>query len=476
MVSKKTKIIATLGPSSRDLQTITELLQNGADVFRLNFSHGTHEDHAQSIALVKEAAAALGINPAILADLQGPKIRTGRTPQDQAITITRDSTVYITSQISECTAENIYVDLPDLDRDLKVGDSIILNDGVLSLVVVAIEADLFRVKCRALNTGTYSSRKGVNFPNAHLSVPSITQKDRDDIEFIRTQPVDFVALSFVRRAEDIVELKKILGADLNHLRIIAKIEKPEAAADIDRIIDTCDGIMVARGDLGVETPIANITILQKDLIRHANAKAKTVIVATQMLESMMDRLIPTRAEASDISNAILDGCDAVMLSGETAAGKYPVAAVSMMAKIIDATENSHYFLHAHKTLIIDNSNFSRRAICNAALIASDKLGSVPIVVFTEDGEDVWYLSKLRPAGSLYAFSHSVNIVRQLALSWDTRAVLVDDMNQTELIESIEKHIVDAGFAKVGESIILINGSSKDSWGANSLRVKKVGEA
>jgi len=326
-----------------------------------------------------------------------------------------------------------------------------------------------------MNRGTYASHKGVNFPKTELSVPALTEKDLQDLAFILTQNAHFIALSFVRRPEDLIQLKQNVGQSSQKVRIIAKIEKPQAAARIDEILTVCDGIMVARGDLGVEMSLAQVPTLQKDLIHQANQAGKTVIVATQMLESMIQHYNPTRAEVSDVANAILDGTDAVMLSGETATGQYPVETVETMREIISATESSSYYKRTPVDLTLSGRNVSH-AMCEAAAWASRDLQDIPILIFTLSGETAWYMSKIRPQAPIWAFSPDSVVVAQLALAWNTRAFQIPfegDLNR--LIGIAEKKLVQAGVVKDTAQIVIVSGTLPLKGATNFVRVKPVGD-
>lgn len=472
---KKTKIIATLGPATAGMEMIEQLLLAGVNVFRLNFSHGSHTEHARTIELIQTGIRKTGLTAAILADLQGPKIRTGKTRENREITLEAGNTVRITAEAAECTEELISIDYPPLLDDLRPGNIILLNDGAVALKVQTIDNITRKAICEVLNSGKYSSHKGVNFPHAQLSLPALTEKDRADLEFILTQPIQFIALSFVRSPKDLLELQKIVSATRNDIRVIAKIEKPEAADQIDAILAACDGIMVARGDLGVETSVATVPMLQKNLIHQANLAGKIVIVATQMLESMIQNATPTRAEASDVANALLDGTDAVMLSGETAVGKYPVHTVEIMSRIIHTTELSTYyagfFRRAHK--VCQNA---AHAVCEAAVLASQDLGNIPILVFTLSGSTAWYVSKIRTSGPLLAFSPSDQVVAQLSLAWNTTAFqLPFEDNLVQLLRIAEELLLARNWVQAGDRVVIISGTVPVQGATNFLRIKAIGE-
>ena len=399
---KKTKIIATIGPSSSSPSVIAELISKGVDIFRLNFSHGTHQILLQAIKDIRQQQTFLNKEIGILADLQGPKIRTGRTIDDKPVTIQKGAIVRLTSEKIISSADTISIDYPGLAKEVDTGQLIMINDGAIRLKVDRI-SNIGELFCTVISGGSYSSRKGVNLPDVDLATPSLTEKDRADLDFILEQDVQFIALSFVRKAADLEELKSIVSSRKKDIKIIAKIEKPEAASKADEILAACDGIMVARGDLGVETDPSVVPILQKKLIESADKAGKVVIVATQMLESMINNPLPTRAEASDVANAILDRTDAIMLSGETAVGAYPVRAVEMMVEIAQKAESSDYMPRD----LVDLSRIGihpPRAICDAAILASRDMGKIPICIFTISGDTAFYISKKRSLSPLFVFA------------------------------------------------------------------------
>ena len=471
---RKTKIIATLGPKTSSEEAVKELIIHGVNTFRLNFSHGTHEQIKNLIDIINKTKKDLNKSVSILADLQGPKIRTGETPGNQQILLKHGKDVYLTSKAVICSSDLIHVSYKHLVKDVKKNERILINDGLIALKVIEIDVLNNQIKCKVENSGFYSSHKGVNFPDSTLSVPALTKKDENDLKFILTQKIDYIALSFVRKADDLKKLISLIPKS-NNLRIIAKIEKPEAIDNIADIIDNSDGIMVARGDLGVETSIAKVPLIQKDLINYAIVKAKTVIVATQMLESMIHHYLPTRAESTDITNAILDGADALMLSGETAVGDYPYMSVQMMSDIIMETEHSPHYPKS----IIDldfNSHSASQAICDAAAYASKDLNDCPVLVFTLSGQTAWYLSNTRIQGSIFAFSPDKIVVSQLALAWNTNSFKVTKRkDMMSLINEAERCLVDNGFAYNNDMVIIISGALIIPGSTNNLRIKRIGK-
>jgi len=474
---KKTRIVATLGPASGSPEMIRALLQEGVNVFRFNFSHSDHKSHTANLNTVYEVSRELGIYPALLADLQGPKIRTGKTADNAPITLHSGAKVVLTMDEGVvCTDSLISIDHPTLAQEISDGQEIAINDGLIRLKAERIDRDKNLIHCVVTDGGVYSSRKGVNLPNVHLSIPSVTEKDKSDLEFILANPFQFIALSFVRTAQDLKELKSIMNGRRPDLKIIAKIEKPEAAFNIESILRECDGIMVARGDLGVEAHTYQVPIIQKDLIYKANQAAKSVIVATQMLESMIENPVPTRAESTDVANAIFDGTDAVMLSGETAMGHYPQAAVQMMTQIALAAESSNYFPTKIHDLSILNK-YPPHALCEAAAYASIDLGAIPVIVITASGDTAQYLSKIRCQSPIFAFSPDENVVRQMSLTWNVRAHLLDFKwgDIVDILRRAEGMLVERGLVENNALVAVLSGSIPIKGATSFLRIKRVGE-
>ena len=473
---KKTRIVATLGPASNSPEKIRALLKDGVNVFRFNFSHSDHEKHIANLKTVYDVSKEMGVYPALLADLQGPKIRTGKTAGDAPVTIHTGGTVVLTAENVVCTDSLISIDHHTLAQEIDVGQEIAINDGLIRLKVKQIDRDKKQVTCDVTDGGVYSSRKGVNLPNVHLSIPSVTDKDKDDLEFILTQPFQFIALSFVRAAKDLKELKALMNGRRPDIKIIAKIEKPEAAHNIESILRECDGIMVARGDLGVEAHTYQVPVIQKDLIHKANMAAKSVIVATQMLESMIQNPVPTRAESTDVANAIFDGTDAVMLSGETATGAYPEAAVQMMTLIAQVAETSDYFNRKIRDLSILNK-YPPHALCEAAAYASNDLGLIPIIVITASGETAHYISKIRCQSPIFAFSPDENVVRQMSLTWNVQAHLLDFKwgDIVDILHRAEELLVERGLVAKNDLVAVLAGSIPIKGATSFLRIKRVGD-
>ena len=421
--SSQTKVVATIGPASSSKEVLRNLFHEGVDVCRLNFSHGTQEDHLKVINNILELNQELNVNVAILADLQGPKIRIGDVENDHIELLDGAEVTFVTEKCTG-TAKKIYLSYHEFPKDVNIGDVILIDDGKIKLETIETNKT-DTVKAKIIHGGIVSSKKGVNLPNTKISIPSLTEKDIDDANFVLDNNVDWIALSFVRSVDDVILLKEIVRQKKKFARIIAKIEKPEALDDIDNIIDASNGIMVARGDLGVEVPFDQVPLIQKDLVKRCIAKAKPVIIATQMLESMISNFRPTRAEANDVANAVLDGADALMLSAETSTGKYPVDSVAAMQKIIDWTEKSFNF--NRETLPIANSRtFLPDSICLNACRLASQTNARAIVTFTYSGYTAFAISSYRPNAKVYVFTRNKTLLRKMSLVWGVRAYYHDE--------------------------------------------------
>ena len=452
---RKTKIVATLGPASLD--KVKELIIAGVNVFRLNFSHGTQDVHAANIAKIREFAKELDTNIAILADLQGPKIRCGMV-KEPGILLEVGQDFIISTE--ECLGEGsrvstIYTPLSD---EVKPGNRILLDDGLLELEVVEVKGK--DVHTKVIVGGKLTSRKGINLPNVDIKAPALTEKDTEDLRFILTQDVDYVALSFVRKPEDLDLVYQIMNEAGRHLKVISKIEKPEALVDIDAIIEKSDGLMVARGDLGVEIPAEQVPTEQKRMIEKCNKVGKPVIVATQMLDSMIRNPRPTRAEASDVANAVLDGASAVMLSGESASGSYPIQSVEFMAKIIKNAEENFFTESGLKRGQIDyNIDTDVEGITYSTVNLSDMLGAKLIVCVTDSGSTVRQTARYRPLPPIIAVSDIENpVTRELSLAWGVNVLPVEGLAHTdECFLRIENKIKELDYLKDGDLVIITAG-------------------
>ena len=472
---RHTKIVATVGPASDSVETLSALINAGVNVFRLNFSHGTHDSHRESIAKIRTAEKNVGREVAILQDLCGPKIRVGKMQNDKIELKSGQETV-VTSKEVLGTPEKFQTQYEELPKDVKPGERILLDDGALELEVVSASGD--EIRTRVVRGGFLKNHKGMNLPGVSVSAPSVTPKDLDDLKVGLAEGVDFVALSFVRRAEDMNPVREALKRAYSQARLIATLEKPEAIDAIAGIITKADGIMVARGDLGIERPLPRVPMLQKHLIRLANSKDRYVITATQMLESMTQNALPTRAEVSDVANAIVDGTDAVMLSGETAAGVNPVGAVEMMAAIALETEK---YLEKQRppwgwSQSLSAENPMQDALGHAALKLVEDLDIKAVVVHTQTGGTALFLSKARPFAPIVAFTPDEGAARRLHLYWGVMSVHAPDIKtRAEFRASASRFVIEHGLVAPGERIILVSGSSFGQVGAaDAIMVATVG--
>jgi pyruvate kinase len=452
----RTKIVATVGPASDTYEKLLELVKAGANVFRLNFSHGTHEDKLKIIEHVKKINKTEPFNIAILGDLQGPKLRVGEIINDALPLLPGDILTFTNTKLVG-TKERIYVSYPDLHKDVKPGNIIMIDDGKIEVQVKKILHN-HDVQVEVLLGGVLSSKKGINLPDTKISLPAITEKDEIDLEFIIEQELDWVALSFVRKVEDITNLRIKLKERKSKTKIIAKIEKPEAIENIRSIIIESDGIMIARGDLGVELPVEKVPLIQKQIIRKCLHRAKPVIVATQMMESMIERIKPNRSEITDVANAVLEGADAVMLSGETATGLHPSLVVETMRKIILEVEATDYRYNLEEVLQpqAHSPSFLSDAICyNACNLAKDVTADA-LVGMTQSGYTAFMLSSYRPKAPLYIFTKERTLVNQLSLSWGVRAFYYDEEESLDEIFADQLDILkERQFIKQSDLVVSV---------------------
>ena len=470
-VLRRSKIVCTIGPSSNTEPALRSLMQAGMDVARLNFSHGSHADHARVIDLLRALASAEGRTICILQDLQGPKIRTGALKGHQPVALKAGAKVTITTREVEGTAELISTTFKDLPGEMQPGSRILLSDGRIELRVIAVDGQ--EIECEVINGGMLAEHQGINLPGAALSIPALTDKDRKDLEFGIKHGVDLVALSFVRSAADVRTARGIIAARNSDIPVFAKLEKPQALDQLEEILEASDGVMVARGDLGVEMPPERVPVIQKHVIRRAAEWRKPVIIATQMLESMIENPRPTRAEASDVANAIFDGTDAVMLSGETASGKYPREAVCMMAKIVVEAENNiaEFTLPRRR----DRRRLSvSETICESIAHAAEDLDMAAIAVFTETGNTARTLSKHRPRSRIYAFSHVPAVCNRMNLLWGVQAVRRDHaLSSEEMLATAEQELLRSGRVKAGDVLGVVAGTQMASGSTNFMRLHVV---
>ena len=470
--ARRAKIICTIGPACNSEARLRDLLRLGMDVARLNFSHGSHQDHAHNIERLRRAAARERRTVCILQDLQGPKIRTGQLEGHEPVLLKTGSVVTITPQNILGTAERVSTTFPDLAREVTPSARILLSDGLIELRVRAIRGK--DVLCDVINGGLLGEHKGINLPGAALSIPALTEKDRKDLEFGLKHDVDAVALSFVRTAADVHMVRRIIAAHHRDIPVIAKLEKPQAIDHLEEILEAADGVMVARGDLGVEVPPEKVPVMQKHIIRRAAAWRKPVITATQMLESMIENPRPTRAEASDVANAIFDGSDAVMLSAETASGRYPCESVSIMARIVVEAEcNMQDFVQPRRRREQRGLSVAE-TICESIAHAAEDLPMGAIAVFTETGNTARMISKYRPTAPIYAFTHIPPVVHRLNLYWGAHPVRCRQAHSAEQMATMaEQELLRRGVLKPGDVLGVVSGTRQASGSTNLMRLHAV---
>ncbi|MBL0056360.1 MAG: pyruvate kinase [Chitinophagaceae bacterium] len=472
---KKTKIVATVGPACDNYDKLLELVRAGVNVFRLNFSHGAYEDKKKVIDFIRQINKNEPVNIAILADLQGPKLRVGELADGQIELEEGDEIIFTTEKVVG-TKSKVYVSYPHLAKDLQIGERIFLDDGKMEVAVKKIINEK-EVLVGVTVGGTLLPKKGVNLPDSALTMPSLTEKDIADLEFIIDHQLDWVALSFVRKAVDITDLKKRIKDRDSKLKVIAKIEMPEALKNIRDIIVESDGIMVARGDLGVELPVEQVPILQKEIIKKCMHRAKPVIVATQMMESMMDRTKPNRSEVTDVANAVLEGADAVMLSGETAMGDYPVLVVQTMSKIILEVESTLYDYNRDDILAPQphSPSFLSDAICYSACQLAHDTDAHALIGMTQSGYTAFMLSSYRPKAPLYIFSKEKTLISQLSLSWGVRAFYyAEEESLDDIIFDQIGILKERGFLVSGDVVVNTGSTPVDlHLPTNMVKVTKV---
>jgi pyruvate kinase len=468
---RRAKIICTVGPACHTEAVMRDLVRLGMDVARLNFSHGSHEDHARNIRRLRRAAIKEGRTLCILQDLQGPKIRTGRLERHEPVTLKAGATLTITPRDISGNATRISTTFPDLAKELEPGARILLSDGLIELRVISTHGR--DIVCEVINGGQLGEHKGINLPGVALSIPALTDKDRKDLEFGLKHGVDAVALSFVRSAADLRAVRQIIARSGRDVFVIAKLEKPQAMDRLEEILEAADGVMVARGDLGVELAPERVPVLQKHVIRRAAAWRKPVITATQMLESMIENPRPTRAEASDVANAIFDGTDAVMLSAETASGKYPRETVAMMARIVSEAEaNMEDFRPRRRS---DRGNISvAEAICNAITHAAVDLPMGAIAVFTETGNTARMISKHRPQTPIFGFTYLASVVQRMNLFWGVQPTrCVQARSAEQMVKLAGQELLKRGVLKAGDVLGVVAGTRQAAGSTNLLRLHLV---
>ncbi len=472
---RKTKILCTLGPATRTQEKIGELLDAGMNAVRINFSHGDHAMHQQTIENVRAAAAERNRMVPIVADLQGPKVRTGKLEGGEALQLSAGDKLCLTPEEIQGTKERISIDYDALADDVKPGDSVLLADGALHLRVLRVQGR--DVLTEALNDGPLGERKGVNVPGADMRVPSITDKDKEDLKFALSQGVEYIAQSFVRRARDVQMAKNFIEWAGGHAQLIAKLEKPQALEDLDGILESTDVVMVARGDLGVELNAWQVPVAQKQIIEAASRWRKPVITATQMLESMINAPLPTRAEASDVANAVFDGSDCLMLSGETAVGKYPLETVRMMGRIIETAENYRSGARLQLEPPPRSEDVFSAEVAHSAARLAEKLGARYIAVYSETGYSATLLSKHHPTCPIAAFSRHSDVCHRMKLLWGVRSKPLDDVADFDaLVVVVDSMLQQLQWAEPGDLVVIVAGTPLTTGGRTDvIKVHRIGQ-
>jgi pyruvate kinase len=471
---KKTKIVATLGPASSDRDTIKQMMIAGVNVFRINFSHADFDAAKERIQLIRDLNKELGYNVGVLADLQGPKLRIGKM-KDGVVVEKGDRIVFTTKKIEEGSADHVYMNYQSFPKDVKAGERILLDDGKLIFEVESTDGQS-EVIASVVQGGPLKSNKGVNLPNTEVSLPALTEKDVKDAVFAIEQEVDWIALSFVRHKEDLLDLKKLIKKHSSYeIPIISKIEKPQALDNIDEIIDHSNGLMVARGDLGVEVPAEQVPLIQKNLVLKAKAARIPVIIATQMMESMIDGLTPSRAEVNDVANSVMDGSDAVMLSGETSVGKYPVDVIQTMRKIVIRVENSPLIRKYDQAPQNKNDRFITKSTCYHAALMATEIEAKAICTLTNSGYTAYQISAWRPDSSILVFTSNKRILSQLNLLWGVKCHYYERFVSTDETVLDVNHIAkEKGYVKVGDALVNLLAMPVANKGmVNTLRVSVI---
>ncbi|HDZ14196.1 hypothetical protein LCGC14_0951390 [marine sediment metagenome] len=472
--NKKTKIVATLGPATSTKEVLRKMIEAGVDVFRINFSHAKYEDVAERIKMIRELNDEMGSNTSILGDLQGPKLRVGIMASEVVVS-PGDEITFVTGEPFEGTAEKVYMNYATFPQDVKPGERILLDDGKLMFEVISTDGTS-EVRAKVIQGGPLKSNKGVNLPNTNISLPALTEKDIQDAEFAISQNVDWIALSFVRFSQDLIDLQNIISKHSEHkIPIIAKIEKPEAVENIDKIVAYCDGLMVARGDLGVEVPAQEVPLIQKQLVLKAKKARIPVIIATQMMETMITSLTPTRAEVNDVANSVMDGADAVMLSGETSVGNYPVQVIEKMASILQTVENSDLIKVPHDPPHIRTKRYITKSVCYHAATMANEIKAKAISTLTNSGYTAFQISAWRPSAHILVFTSNKRILTQLNLLWGVKAFYYDRYVTTdETIQDVNRIACQKGFLQVGDMLISLAAMPiKDKGMVNTLRVSEI---
>ncbi|MEM9143975.1 MAG: pyruvate kinase [Bacteroidota bacterium] len=471
---KKTKIVATLGPATSQKEVLRSMIGAGVDVFRINFSHANYEDVEQRIRLIRELNDELQTHVAILADLQGPKLRVG-VMAGEVVVAPGDEITFATGAPFEGNSERVYMNYTTFPKDVNPGERILLDDGKLIFEVISTNKKN-EVKAKVIQGGPLKSKKGVNLPNTNISLPALTEKDVKDAIFAIGQKVDWIALSFVRFSQDLIDLQNLIREHSQHkIPIVAKIEKPEAVENIDKIVSYCDGLMVARGDLGVEVPAQEVPLIQKQLVLRAKRARIPVIIATQMMETMITSLTPTRAEVNDVANSVMDGADAVMLSGETSVGNYPVQVIEKMCSILKSVESSELIQVPQKPPHIRTKRYITKSVCYHAAIMANEINAKAISTLTNSGYTAFQISAWRPSAHILVFTSNKRILTQLNLLWGVKAFYYDKYVSTdETIEDVNAIACKKGFLDVGDMLISLAAMPiKDKGMVNTLRVTEI---
>ncbi|WP_373058115.1 pyruvate kinase [Zunongwangia sp. H14] len=472
--NKKTKIVATLGPATSTKEVLYDMLQAGVNVFRVNFSHADYNDVRERIAMIRNLNKEHNFNAAILGDLQGPKLRVG-TMKEEVVVSKGDEIIFATGEEFTGTAERVYMNYDTFPQDVNPGERILLDDGKLIFEVVSTNREN-EVKTKVIQGGPLKSKKGVNLPNTKISLPALTEKDVKDAIFACEMEVDWMALSFVRHAEDLIELQNLIKEHSEHkIPIVAKIEKPEGVQNIEKIVAYCDGLMVARGDLGVEIPAQEVPLIQKKLVLVAKKARIPVIIATQMMETMISSLTPTRAEVNDVANSVMDGADAVMLSGETSVGQYPVQVIEKMCQILESVENSPLIKVPHDPPHVRTKRYITKSVCYHAAHMANEIKAKAICTLTNSGYTAFQISAWRPESHILVFTSNARILSQLSLLWGVKAFHYDKFSSTdETIEDINVMAKTNGFVQPGDfTINLAAMPISDKGMVNTLRVSEI---
>lgn len=469
----RTKIIATIGPASLKEAVLEKMILAGMDVCRINSSHGDHAMMLQAITMIRELNTKMKTHVAILFDLQGPKIRIGDLEEKDIVLKNGDELILNQNEVPG-TSKEVFIKYPNFCKDVNIDDRVLVDDGKIELKVVEVLADE-RVKTKVIHGGPLSSRKGVNLPNTIISLPSLTAKDRKDLDFAIANNVEWIGLSFVRKPEDVIELKNIIKEANSKTKVIAKIEKPEAVKNIDEIIAVSDGIMVARGDLGVEMEMEKVPVIQKSIVKKCNQAAKPVIIATQMMESMITNYRPTRAEANDVGNAVFDGADALMLSAETSVGVFPVGTVEAMRKIIMEIEEQDVIFFSEHAPAADSPNFIPENICYIAALMAKQTQASGIVTMTHSGMTAFKISAQRPKSPIYVFTDNLSILNTLNLVWGIRGFYYDKYESSDdTVADTINYLIEKNFVNEGEYIIHVASTPLHSRStANTIKLSKI---